>query len=320
MMSAILGEGVSVERVAVDWPGPVELMDGETDADAVVYLQPQPGTLPDTDAVSTLVVFSRADELGGGRVDALVSARGLARRHARTSNGCQDVLAVSGLVALAGATLTPDEARLIASLSTLPRTEIDPLLLSADRFATYPDPAAVALPTRLGLFGIRLSIATARRGLRSHDALAAELLRASGISDLRESITRNFVDRAPVLQALSALRAVDTVLREDPRPQLANDLERLMTSAHEPRELLLLAALRTGRVSLGEHTEEALYLLGAHGTSPATRLTLTNGDSYAAALHWRTLAESPHHTTRERQAAHTITRTCEALITTGAVH
>ena len=53
-------------------------------------------------AVNTVAVMSRADEIGGGRVDAMFSARGVARRYRAdpTVRGlCQNVVAVAGLLA-----------------------------------------------------------------------------------------------------------------------------------------------------------------------------------------------------------------------------
>ena len=92
------------------------------EADAVLYLVRHPRnadldflhTMQDhpiarAAAVNAIIVVSRADELGGGRVDALVSARQLARRYRREPEVrglCQDVVPVSGLLAHAARTLS----------------------------------------------------------------------------------------------------------------------------------------------------------------------------------------------------------------------
>ncbi|SDD63301.1 hypothetical protein [Actinokineospora iranica] len=349
LLDATVGAAVSAQsdRLTVDWPGEVELIDAEpdivpADADALLHLLPHPGgadlralraaqenPVARAAPVSAVVVLSRADELGASRVDALVSARQVARRHARSAELrglCQDVVPVAGLVAFTGATLTPAEAGALATLGAVPRPDLESSLLSADRFAapTFPAPidapTRTALLTRLGLFGVRLGITLARRGFRTQEALSTELVRGSGIADLRDAIGACFVDRAETLKARSALIALDVVLRREPRPPaapLAADLERVLSSTHDLRELRLLAALRTGRVNLGDPTEEARYLLGGHGTTPKARLSMTP-DPYEAVLRWQALAEDPRLDDRERQAAAVVARSCEELmLTTG---
>ncbi|MDQ3401786.1 MAG: hypothetical protein M3548_00100 [Actinomycetota bacterium] len=341
LLDAIVGERVTPEmdRLVVDWPGEVELIDGGTsDADAVLFLLPQPGgadlralraahdhPIARANPVSTIVVLSRADELGGARVDALISARQVARRHARSADLrglCVDVVAVAGLLALAGATLTAPEFSVLDQLGTVPKGDLEPFLLSADRFAgsgfPAPLPADVraALLARFGVFGVRVAVGLVRRGFRGHSALAAELVRTSGIGDLRESIGVCFADRAGVLKARTALIALDIVLRMEPRQAagpVAADLERIVASAHELREVRLLAGLRTGRVALGDAGEEARYLVGGHGIGPAQRLAMS-GDAYQAVLRWRAYAEAPHLGDAERRAVAVVVRSCEELV------
>ncbi|MBC8092152.1 MAG: dynamin family protein, partial [Pseudonocardia sp.] len=86
-----------------------------TEADAVVYLMRhlhaadaeflesfRDRGVARATAVNTVAVISRADEIGGGRVDAMFSARGIAQRYRAdpTMRGlCQNVVAVAGLLA-----------------------------------------------------------------------------------------------------------------------------------------------------------------------------------------------------------------------------
>ncbi|PPK64043.1 hypothetical protein V5P93_006392 [Actinokineospora auranticolor] len=320
LLAAVVGEPVPGGRIAVEWPGGAELVeftDGDpSDVDAVVHLLPHPGALPDTDPVSTVVALSRADELGGGRTDALTSARRVARRHASAELGerCQDVVAVAGLAGLGGALLTRAEVAELVGLAGLPQSDLASMLLSADRFTAHP--GADELVGRLGLFGVRLAVELVRRGFG--DSLGAELVHASGIADLREAITRNLVERAQVLRVRSALLAIGSALREDPRPALAAEVERALVSTHETRELRLLSALRLGRVSLGEADREARQLLGERGTAPNTRLALS-GEPYETFLRWRAHAEDGAFDHRQRQAAAVVVRTCEALVSAGHV-
>ncbi|GGS26495.1 hypothetical protein [Actinokineospora fastidiosa] len=321
LLDAIVGEPFTARasRLVVDWPGAVELIDGDGDHDAALVLLPRPAApFPDAlDPVASIAVLSRADELGGGRVDAMVSARQLARRHARGELGalCQDVVAVSGLTALASATMTAEEDATLRALAGLPRAELEPALLSVDRFtgSALPVPAAerVALVERLGLFGVRLALSAARRSADPR----AELSRASGVGEIRTAVAECFADRADTLRARSALTAVDSLVRADPRPGMAAEVERVTAGAHELRELRLLASLRSGRVSLDDLGDDAVtearYLLGAAGPN---RLACTD-DPYTALLRWRARALDTTLPDAQRRAAGIIARTCAALAT-----
>jgi hypothetical protein len=275
-----------------------------------------------------IAVLSRADEIGGGRVDAMSSAKLIARRYrADTEVGavCQNVIAVAGLLACAGRTLSDQEYGVLAEFARLPRAELDELVLSADRFVN-PDGGGdavlrQAILDRFGLFGVRLATTLIRRGCANPSRLAAELVQRSGLNELREAISRQFTERAPVLKARTALIAVDTVLRNEPRSEartLQAEVERILVTAQDFRELELLAALTAGRVKLpAELVYEAERLLGRHGTSPAQRLGV-DSDELATALailqRWQRHAVNPGFHRGQAEAARTVVHSCEGII------
>ncbi|ASR38476.1 hypothetical protein BAY61_29640 [Prauserella marina] len=279
--------------------------------------------------VNSLIVLSRADELGGGRVDSLISARQVARRYRKNAEFtglCQDIVAVAGLVASAARTMRDSEFDMLAALASVPKAELEPVLLSAERF--MGEPAREQLLARFGLFGIRLATTLLRGGVDSRQALATQLVKRCGLGELKESITAYFTERADVLKARSALIGLEVVLRMEPRPSagaLVAGLERTLANAHEFHELRLLAALRTGRASLPpELREEALRLIGGYGTSTPARLGVEAGeaelrDTAIAALRmWQEYAENPVLGSAERRAAAVVVRSCEAMSTVGA--
>ncbi|PRX44665.1 50S ribosome-binding GTPase [Prauserella shujinwangii] len=317
-------EGICMEADAV-----LYLMRHPQDADLAFLRAVQDHPVARAAPVTALGVLSRADELGGGRVDAIVSARQIARRHRREpglSGLCQDVLPVAGLAACAGRTLREDEFELLAALAALPKQELDPLLLSADRFAA--DEARAALLERFGLFGVRLATTLVRRGARGQAALSAQLLQRSGLGELRDAVELYFTDRADVLKARSALIGLEVVLRMEPRPAagpLLAELERTVAGAHEFRELRLIAALRTGRVRLPEElSEEAFRLVGGYGGEASARLGFEAAEAAGPALRheavgalrrWQEYAGNPLLGAAERRAAAVVIRSCEALAT-----
>jgi len=353
-----------LDRVVVDWPSRtlrgLTLIDTpgidssevgsriSLDADAVLYLMRQPHS---TDVgflqslqdhpiareapVNSIVVLSRADEVGGGRIDALTSAKRLARRY-RTDVGltglCQNAIAVSGLLAHAGRTLTDEEMVSLGVLATAARRELETAMVSADRFVGDGVPlrldsrTRLALLERFGMFGIRLVTTLIRQGFTTADALSAELVTRSGLAELRESIRQCFTDRHDVLKARSALLALEVVLRMEPRPaarRLVSALEALVVSAHDFRELRLLAALHGGRTALPDPlADEARRLVGGVGTELPARLGFEREatghelhDAVSDALRrWQEQAENHALGTGQRRAARVVVRSCEGIV------
>jgi hypothetical protein len=318
------------------------------DADAVLYLMRNPHStdvrflqsiqdhpIARETPVNCVVVLSRADEVGGGRIDALTSAKRIARRY-RTDAGlrglCQNVIAVSGLLAHAGRTLTTAELTSLQALAAVPRRELESCLVSADRFVGDGVPVPLdgrtrtALLDRFGLFGVRLVTTLVRQGFDDHEALSAELVARSGLQELRESIQQCFTDRHDVLKARSAVLALEVVLRMEPRPAarpLVAALEQLVASAHEFRELRLLAALHGGRTELPDPlASEARRLVGGVGTALAARLGFDrepNGNELHGAVsealrRWQEQAENHALGTGQRHAARVVVRSCEGMV------
>jgi hypothetical protein len=134
-----------------------------------------------------------------------------------------------------------------------------------------------------------------------------------------------FAERRELLKARSALLALQRVLRADPRDggRLAGQVERILAGAHEFAELRLLAALRSGAVSLPRPiSEEAERLLGDAGVAPAVRLGLPP-DAGAEHLHraahemlrrWQRHAENPMFGGRAADACRVVVRTCEGIL------
>lgn len=277
-------------------------------ADAVVYLMRhahmedvqflegfRDAGLPTGSPVNTVAVLSRADEIGAGRLDALDSARTIARRYMadeRLRCLAGEMVPLAGLLAETGATLEELEFACLRQLA-FEAPEIDDLLLSVDRFRNPErNPLAGELRERVlarfGLFGIRLSVAALQQGqVATSQDLARLLLAQSGIQELRRIIQTRFTSRARLLVARSALlelRALAASLREtnpSAAARLEGALEEVTMSAHEVAELDLLHAIGVGAVRLsdderieaerltGEVSDAARLGLGADTPTPA---------------------------------------------------
>ncbi|MGR6966745.1 dynamin family protein [Geodermatophilus sp. URMC 61] len=322
--------------------------DGVSGADAVVFLtrQPQPedvavlaafqaGTGGEGALTTTITVLSRADEVGAGRLDALHAADVVARRMSadpQVAAVSSAVVPVAGLLALAGRTLRHGDYVALRALADADQQQVSRMLLTADRFtrpeAPVPLSAEVrtALLDRLGLFGVRLSIALVRAGVPDATALAEELLRRSGLAELQRLLRVHFTERGAQLRAGTALRRVEEVLAEHPvagDDELRAELERLRLAIPDLGELDLLARSRAVDSPLPpELRAEGERLLGAEGTDPAARLGLPAGTpddvlrqaALAALARWRTAADDPLAGRAAADAAGVVVRACEALL------
>ncbi len=325
--------------------------DNDTPADAVLYLMKHihssdlrlleafhDDSVSQPNPVNAVAVLSRADEIGAGRLDSMASARRIAKRYGqdgRMKRLVQVVVPVAGLLAETGETLTEWEFKALRELGNAPAKELEPYLLSADRFVeARPETPLTSLEReqllgRFGLFGIRLSLALLRRNVvDSSVELADELVSRSGLVELQTLLTTLFVDRADVLKARSALLAVERMCNEHGEVPESSELlltiERIMAGAHPFNELSTLAAVRSGWIKAKEADLADLErVLGASGTAPWQRLGIdesTPPDGITSAAieqlgRWQRLAENPFTTHDLVTSSRVVIRTLEEMIT-----
>jgi hypothetical protein len=278
-------------------------------------------------------VLSRADEIGGCRLDAMRTAGTVARRYAgdeRLHRLCPIVVPVAGLLAATGASLREDEYRVLAAVAAAPMPDVVDLLLTADRFVAADGAVGVDATARrqvlgrFGLFGVRLAIRLIRAGdVRDAEDLARQLTAHSGIDQLREVFAAQFLGRSEVLRARSALAVFDAVLAERHAPELAARAEQIRASAHEFVELRTLHLLRSDRLPGSEaQLREMDRLLGGAGVAAHQRLGLpatapperVAAEARAALATWQRLAEHPLSVRDLRTAARTTARSCEGIL------
>lgn len=177
--------------------------DDPADADAVIYLMRhahgrdeafQDRVTAHASPVNAIAILSRADEVGGGRANALQSAEKIALRYRgdeRVRGLVATVAPVSGLLAITAQTLQEWEAILLRQVASAEAKTLASALLSADRFVGMTGPPVAEaerrhLVDRLGMFGLRYAVAQLRSGnaVTSSD-LSGQLLRISAIATVR---------------------------------------------------------------------------------------------------------------------------------------
>lgn len=239
-------------------------------------------------AAMTLCLLSRADEVGGGRIDALVSAEKVAARlradHDMRSL-CLDVLPVAGLIGQGGRSLRQGDFDALNDLASLGRARREDLLLSADRFIQTPLPEVPHLTSaeratvlgRLGVFGVRLSTVLVRDGFDTATALSDELFRRSGLGPVTSVILQQLDRRSQALRGRSVLRALDALLASRSGQEITRIREGIAQAQsrnHHAEELALLSRVRHNPPAdlSAEELAEASRVLGAHGLTAGDRL------------------------------------------------
>ena len=323
--------------------------DDETPADAVLYLMRhlhsndleflrafQDTEVSRPNPINAIGVLSRADEVGAGRMDAMVSARRIAARLATDPNVrrvVQTVVPVAGLLAETAGTLTEAEVAHLRRIAELDVRAAEELLLSADRFLEQMPELGLtsmereALLRRFGLFGIRLAASLLRHGVSTTATeLARDLAERSGINQLREVLHTLFFERRDVLKSRSALLAIDALVHTHPRPgseQIAAELEEIVSSAHPFNELRVLSAVRAGWVTgKPEAIEDLERIIGGAGAALHVRLSLPATADVAeltsaakeALARWQRRAENPLTPHELMIAARVAVRSCEGML------
>lgn len=316
-----------IRRLAVGWPAAVlenmtlidtpglgslsavgertETMIADHDVDAVLYMMRH---LHATDAefleafadgatdstVNAIGILSRADEIGGGRSDAMDSARRIAARYAsddRVGTLVGAVVAVNGLTAASGRGLRESEAATLTDVAVLEGRQRNLRLVSADRFGEDEESRAVL--GRLGLYGLRRSIeALSSESVHGAGELSAFLVADSGIGEVENIIEKRIVAHGDALKGRSALR-----LLADPNSAVQRDLERIEASAVE------LAALRLGKMMWSEE----ISLSDEEQTEIEALIAGIIGDPAERIEYWRARALHP-------LADSTIRETCDLVV------
>ena len=285
-------------------------------------------------ALGVIGVASRADEIGAGRIDAMLSANEVATRFTTELDRtgiCQAVVPVSGLLALTARTLRQSEFAALQKLAGVEPAALNKAMLSADRFVrddpTLPVDSATRaqLLDRFGMFGLRISLALLRAGVDDADSLAADLLERSGLVALREVIDQHFAQRSDQLKSHTALVALRRFVQRHPTPatpRILADIDPLLADTHAFEELRLLSQLRSRPTTLTEDEMVSLRrIIGGSGTAAASRLGLSaerpqDGPraAFAAAQRWRRRAEHPLNDPFTSRACRAAVRSAEALV------
>jgi energy-coupling factor transporter ATP-binding protein EcfA2 len=267
-----------------------------------------------SETVNAVAVLSRADEIGSGRIDSMLSAQKVARRYEKDGDLASlslGVVPVAGLLAESAKTLRENEYAAFKELAALPRDDRERLMVSADRFArpsdltTLSERARKALLSRFGIFGVRLAVALIRGGATTSTELAEQLVQHSGLNELQGFVREQFRTRGADLKVRGVLDGLEQTIRDDPREgtqSILAGIERIRATAHTLRELSLLSQAKASGLPLrAADATTAERIIGGQGVTPTARLGLDDEATDATVrdevdtqlAYWRSLSQSP---------------------------
>ncbi|MDN3497419.1 dynamin family protein [Planococcus sp. APC 4015] len=264
--------------------------------------------------VNAVALLSRADEIGSGRIDSLLSAARIAERYRHAGELralALECIPVAGLLAEGARTLRESEYSAFAELASLDRVVRDRMLVSVDRFIRQTDGTTLSIPrrrellARFGIFGVRLGAALVRGGARTSSELSERMIAQSGLVDVQQFVADQFRSRGAALKARSVLRGIELLLEDKPKPgagRITAGIERVTSGSHDLRELALLSELRSSETALTPaDAASAERLVGGSGTDGLARLGLADDADLdqirrrvdEMLVHWRGISESP---------------------------
>lgn len=290
--------------------------------------------------VNAVALLSRADEIGSGRIDSLLSAARIAERYRHDGELralALECIPVAGLLAEGARTLREKEFRAFRELAALDRSVRDRLLVSVDRFTRPTKDTALSvgvrrqLLARFGIFGVRLGATLVRGGARTSSQLSERMTAQSGLIDVQRFVSDQFRGRGASLKARSVLMGLAMLLEDRPAREASRiraGMERIVANSHDLRELALLAELRTSEavVAAGDAVD-AERIVGGSGTAALARLGLHDGADddairervHGLLAHWHRMAESPIADRATADVCRTVIRSVEGIASELAV-
>lgn len=286
--------------------------------------------------MGSIAVLSRADELGSGRLTAMLSANQVVdrlRAHPDLRGVCETIVPVAGLLGMGATTLRQSDFAILRDLAAHTPEETQHLLVSAEHFIASKETwlpaehARIDLVDRFGMYGIRLAFAAIRGGIDEAGELADELLRRSGLNELRRVIDVHFTQRQSELKAHSTVLAVHRLLRSRPVPgsaELRVRADEHMARTHGFTEMQLVGRIAGGQLDLPEESiAELERLIGGRGSDDKVRLGMVDhspareqvlGAAVEHLARWRELSQNPLLDRATHHACKVAERSCETIL------
>lgn len=222
--------------------------------------------------------------------------------HPQVRNLFYGIKPICGFLALGAQTLTHDEWEILTRLAALPEERMNSLLRNVKRFC-YNEYTDVPIPPsdrqkihhRLGQYGIWLAYDRIRKGVNNQTELTNELLKLSGVPQLRDLIISHFGHRAFLIKLGTVLRQINVAcflelqqLEGKPKQivaEISGYFEELQAQDHGFSELQLLRNYYDKKLNFNEEeVKQLLQVTGEYGIAWEDKLGLAKGTHVAEML------------------------------------
>jgi hypothetical protein len=293
--------------------------------------------------VNTIGVLTQVDRYWKDEPDPLQGGARVCKRlytEPRVARHFYKLQPVCGKIGLAAQTLTGREAETLRSLAGVSDESLRQALETTRRF-TERDLPEVDVPAedrravldRLDQYGVLVACRILRQMGGDEGILGRELLRRSGVGELRELVIAHFGRRALQIKLMTALRRVRRatfqqrrLASEQDRPlidEIAGRFEALEEGEHGFAELGVLRQFYAGSLRFeGDDASELLRVVGESGTTLEERLGLEHGVPLAAVIeraeqragHWRTRSNDFGLDRKSLRAARVLARSYDRIL------
>lgn len=277
-------------------------------ADAVMYLFSQgisltgkdimetfAGSTNGTTPINAIGVLTKVDNYWSDYDEPMEGATKIVSRlseHPQVKRLFYNISPICGLLASGVQTLTDEEWKVLQELAQVPPDFLKSKLKVQERFTEREYPEIPVSPSKrqllwqkLGQYGVWLTCSLIRQGISDLKTLKTELLKSSGVPELKNLIISHFGHRAFLIKLNTALQDINLAYfqQRDKLPEIAREILEKIVGEFEQieandsgfAEFKVLRDYYDKKLDFDEaETEQLLQITGEYGTDISSRLGL----------------------------------------------
>lgn len=277
-------------------------------ADAVMYLFSQSfstsgkdimeifaGSTNGTTPINAIGVLTKVDNYWSDYDEPMEGATKIVSRlseHPQIKRLFYNISPICGLLASGVQTLTDEEWKILQELARVPSDFLKSKLKVQERFIEreYSEipvspPKRLLVWQKLGQYGVWLACSLIRQGINNQETLKTELLKSSGVLELKNLIVSHFGHRAFLIKLNTALQEINSAYfqQRDKLPKtvreiiedIVGEFEQIEANDSGFAEFKVLRDYYDQKLDFDEaETEQLLQITGEYGTDISSRLGL----------------------------------------------
>jgi GTPase SAR1 family protein len=278
-------------------------------ADAVMYLFSQSISMTDKDIMETFAgstingatpinaigILTKVDNCWSDYDDPMIGVTKIVKRlseHPQIKRLFYNISPICGLLALGAQTLTLKEWQILQELAQVAPDVLKSKLRVQERFTQREYPEIPVSPNqrqlvwlKLGQYGVWLACSLIAQGINDLETLKTELLKSSGVLELKNLIVSHFGHRAFLIKLNTALQEINSAYFQQryQLPEQARDIIEEIVGQFEQieandlgfAEFKVLRDYYAQKLDFDEvETEQLLQITREYGTDTSSRLGL----------------------------------------------